>query len=181
MTILPIPGWRHLIATAEGPFRRWDTSRGGQVRLWDPIQTQSATGTPGAPTDGQLAGVGQNNVVAVDTLTLDGRTLLATAGDNGSIALWDTAEGRLAGGPLAPHTEANSVTAMTVATTPDGRTLIVTGSPDRRCLNVWDPATGALWELPLDVAVKALAATGPHIAVAHDGGALVVTIADQVA
>ena len=178
MTVLPTPDGRHLIATAEGRFQQWNTSRGGQVRLWDPTRTQSATGTPGGPTDGRLARVGQDNVVAVDTVALGGLTLLVTAGDNGSIALWNPADGDLVGEPLAPHTDANSVTAMTVATTPFGRALIVTGSPDRRCLNIWDPAVGSLWELHLDVAVNALAAAGPHVAVAHDGGALIVSIAD---
>ncbi|MFI5915118.1 hypothetical protein [Dactylosporangium sp. NPDC051541] len=178
MTVLPRPDGRHLIATADGPFRRWDLTRGGQVRLWDPALAQSATGVPGAPSDARLAEAGQTDVVAVHSLVLDGRTLLVTAGGDGAVALWDPADGALVGDPLPPHAGPGAVTALTAASGPGGRTVLVTASRTLRCLFVWDPATGALWQLDLGVAVHALAADGVHIAAAHEGGLLAITVAD---
>jgi WD40 repeat protein len=62
--------------------------------------------------------------------------LLATAGQDKTVRLWDVATGRPHGPPLTGHTDAVN----SVAFSPDGR-LLATASSDRT-LRLWDTATG---------------------------------------
>ncbi|GFJ93162.1 trypsin-like peptidase domain-containing protein [Phytohabitans rumicis] len=77
-------------------------------------------------------------VNAVCAVTTDGRSLLASAGDDGTVRVWDPATGtelhRLEG-----HTSA--VTAV-CAVTADDRALIASAGTDQT-VRTWDPATGA--------------------------------------
>jgi WD40 repeat protein len=99
--------------------------------LWDP-----ATGTPvGDPLE---ARPGVVRALAVVPLP-DGRTLLASGGDDGTVRLWDPATGTPVGSPLEGHT--GWVRALAVAPLPDGRTLLASGGDDRT-VRLWDPATG---------------------------------------
>ena len=76
--------------------------------------------------------------VAFGTLP-DGRALLATAGWDVTVRLWDPATGTPLGDPLTGHT--GEVTAVAFGALPDGRTLLATGSLDGT-VRLWDPATG---------------------------------------
>lgn len=69
----------------------------------------------------------------------DGRTLLASGGDTGTIALWDPVTGRPVQEPAGNWP--GGVTGMCTATVPDGRTLLVTATP-RGAVRLWDPLTG---------------------------------------
>lgn len=66
-------------------------------------------------------------------------TLVAGAGDTGTVCLWDAADGRLVHGPLPGHPDGiRSMTALPLA---DGRVLLASGG-DTGTIAVWDPGTG---------------------------------------
>ncbi|MCO6009273.1 trypsin-like peptidase domain-containing protein [Actinoallomurus purpureus] len=77
-------------------------------------------------------------VWAVHVLTLAGRTLLASAGEDEVIRIWDPAHGRqvrvLDGHP-------GCVFGLSMFTAADGRTLLASGGADAM-VRIWDPATG---------------------------------------
>jgi WD40 repeat protein len=66
----------------------------------------------------------------------DGRRI-ATAQDNGSVRLWDSATGKAVGPQIAGHTDV----ATAVAYTPDGRIIASTGADN--ALRLWNADTGA--------------------------------------
>lgn len=69
----------------------------------------------------------------------DGRTLLASGGDTGKIALWNPVTGQPVREPVGDWP--GGVTGMCAATVPDGRTLLVTATP-KGAVRLWDPDTG---------------------------------------
>jgi len=69
----------------------------------------------------------------------DGRTLLASGGDAGTIALWNPGTGQPVREPAGDWP--GGVTGMCVATVPDVRTLLVTATP-KGAVRLWDPDTG---------------------------------------
>ncbi|WP_288047882.1 hypothetical protein [Nocardia sp.] len=77
--------------------------------------------------------------VLTTAVTADGRTLLASAGDDGSVRLWDPFTGRQHGQTLTGHTGWRQVWASVV--TVDGRTLLAAASLDDT-VRLWDPVTG---------------------------------------
>jgi WD40 repeat protein len=100
-----------------------------------------------------------SSVAALTAVSLpDGRTLLACAGDNGKVRLWDPVTGTPVGDPLEGHDV--EVNALTAVPWPDGRTLLASASTDRT-IRLWDPVTGTPVGDPLeghDVQVNALTA-----------------------
>ena len=76
------------------------------------------------------------NAVAVGQL--DGRTIVVSGSDDGTVRVWDAATGTPVGDPLTGHT--GPVNAVAVGEL-DGRTIVVSGSDDGT-VRVWDAATG---------------------------------------
>ena len=102
------------------------------MRLWDPV-----TGAPvGEPLTGHTGAVAS---VAFGTGP-DGRLLLASGSEDGTVRLWDPVTGAPVGEPLTGHTGA--VASVAFGTGPDGRLLLASGSEDGT-VRLWDPVTGA--------------------------------------
>jgi WD40 repeat protein len=75
----------------------------------------------------------------------DGRTLLASGGDDTTVRLWDPLTARPASDPLTGHT--GPVRALAAVPLPDGRTLLASSGEtdsifDKEMMRVWDPLTG---------------------------------------
>jgi WD40 repeat protein len=76
----------------------------------------------------------------------DGRTLLASGGNDATVRLWDPLTASAAGAPLAGHT--GPVHALAAVSLRDGRTVLASGGDDGT-VRLWDPATGLLIGQPL--------------------------------
>ncbi|WP_262062568.1 WD40 repeat domain-containing protein [Streptomyces sp. STR69] len=81
----------------------------------------------------------------VDSLTVvsrpGGPVLVAGAGDQGTVRLWDPVDGRLVHDPLPAHPDrVRSMTTLPLPL-PDGRVLLATGG-ETGTITLWDPATG---------------------------------------
>jgi WD40 repeat protein len=102
----------------------------------------------------------------------DGRTLLASAGNDHRVRLWDPTSGTQVENPLIGHT--GPMNAMAAVPLPGGRALLATASNDTARL--WDTATGRLIHtFPLGFMPYALAAIGPRLAIVGDAGIVVLT------
>src|SRR6185312_9170648 len=113
------------------------------VRVWDPV-----TGQPvGAALTGHTSGVlGVCALAGWDSAGHpDGRTLLASAGQDGTVRVWDPVTGQPVGAALTGHTGAVwgvcALAGWDSAGHPDGRTLLASAGVDAT-VRVWDPVTG---------------------------------------
>ena len=88
------------------------------MRIWDP-----ATGDSGRP-GGHIGWF-----AAVCAVTVDGRQLLASAGDDQTVRIWDPVTGSSAPSWKATPDWVRAVCAVTV----DGRPLLASAGDDRRC------------------------------------------------
>ncbi|MGI8457633.1 MAG: TIR domain-containing protein [Propionibacteriaceae bacterium] len=111
-----------------------------------------------------------DTVNAVD-FSQDG-TILATAGKDGAVRIWDTATGQPVGAPFTAH-QAN---VRDVAVSPeDGRGSVVASTSDGGTVWVWKRLSGESWLLATDlgeVGGIAFNRTGSAVVVATNGGKL---------
>ena len=144
---------------SDGRITRWDATTGSSI---------------GKPIGSRRRFLRRLRPRSVDTLTvsttLDGRVILASGGEDGTIRRWDAETGTLVGEPLTGHTGA--VRALTAWTGPDG-SILASGGEDGT-IRRWDAETGTLVREPLTGhtgAVRALTAwTGPDGSILASGG-----------
>jgi WD40 repeat protein len=86
--------------------------------------------------------------------------LLASAGADATVRVWNPTIGVAVGDPLVGHTD--QVRAVISAVTRDGRTILVSGSHDGT-IRLWHPTTGEpIHAIPLGVPVHALLQQQPE-------------------
>ncbi|WP_234360297.1 WD40 repeat domain-containing protein [Streptomyces sp. DSM 15324] len=131
-------------ATAEpaAPTAPGGTGRAATRFRQDGDRVLAADGTPWGRTavfsDGARGSSGGVNALAV--VSLPGRpALVAGAGDQGVVRLWDVVDGRLVHDLLPEHPD--RIRSMTSLPLPDGRVLLASGG-DKGTIALWDPATG---------------------------------------
>jgi WD40 repeat protein len=101
----------------------------------------------------------------------DGRTLLATTGEDGSVRIWDPSTGHQHGNSMTGHTGA----ILGVCTLPgseaagyrDGHTLLVTAGEDGSA-RIWDPTTGRVVSDPLSGSSSTVNALAPRLTAVAD-------------
>ncbi|MFI8232648.1 WD40 repeat domain-containing protein [Streptomyces sp. NPDC085900] len=102
----------------------------GLVCLWDVDGRLVHDPLPGHP----------DAILSMTALPLpDGRVLLASGGDSGTIAVWNPHTGQPVREPAGDW--AGGVSAMCSAVVPDGRALLVTATP-RGAVRMWEPEGG---------------------------------------
>ncbi|WP_393058203.1 WD40 repeat domain-containing serine/threonine protein kinase [Streptomyces sp. LN549] len=156
----------------------------GAVRLWDPFTGRLVRGPLTLPPIEQQATprrtrwrlrsqprprLAHTNCVNSVAFSPDG-SLLATAGADGAVRLWDPSTGLLVREPMVD----DHFAVCDVAFSPDG-SVIATGI-DEGAVRLWDPATGLLAHEPLNhsEAVKAVAFSpdGSLLATGSEDGAI---------
>ena len=106
--------------------------------------------------------------------TSDGRPLLASGGDDGTVRLWDPVAGEQIGYPLTGHT--GGVRALAAFRPADERVRLASGSDDET-VRVWDPATGASTHvLAVQCEVTSLVAVGDTLIAGVADGVLAFSV-----
>jgi WD40 repeat protein len=106
--------------------RRWPLRRGSGI-----VKLKGHTGPVSAVAFGQLT---------------DGRVILASAGDDGNVCLWDPVAAKRLGGPQTGHT--GWVSAVAFGRLNDGRVILASAGQDGT-IRRWDPVTGEPFGSPL--------------------------------
>ncbi|MGV9635486.1 nSTAND1 domain-containing NTPase [Nocardia rhamnosiphila] len=122
----------HTIATPE-PLQRFPP--------WaPPIAVQWTTQTHSSPH--RILTGHDESVKALTTVVMpDGRTLLASAGSDHTVRLWDPVTGQPHGQPMTGHGSWVEALTTVVMPEPDGRTLLASGGFNHT-VQLWDPVTG---------------------------------------
>ena len=87
----------------------------------------------------------------------NGRLLLASADDRGTVRIWDPVTGTSIGTPIAAH--ANYETVVAFGTDRDGHLMLASGNWDRT-VRIWDPVTGAAIGRPLTAHIGFVSSVG---------------------
>ncbi|MER5758514.1 WD40 repeat domain-containing protein [Streptomyces sp. NPDC002082] len=162
-----------LLATGggDGTLRVWDPLTGKELAVggldepgtqWDPDTGQETDVLVGTGHDGDVY-----SVVAFDSLDdQDRHVLLATAGNDGTLRIWDPATGEETTDPLTGHEGAVYSVAAFVGW--GGQTLLASGGEDGT-VRIWDPDTGRQTRAPLTGHVEPVLAVGTLVEEGEDG------------
>jgi WD40 repeat protein len=123
-------GLRQLATTIHSPRR----VIGEPTTGWGIAAAQAGHSTVHVRLNGHTSTV--NKVLS---LTLSGRVVLASCGDDGTIRLWDPATATPVGVPMKGHT--STIEDICVLPVQGGRTLLA-GAGEDGTVRLWDPATG---------------------------------------
>ncbi len=113
----------------DGSVRVWDLATGALVRVCDRGVSERA---------GRPVAVRADQVYAVTGVTMGGRPVVISGGNDWMVRVWDPATGDLIRDPFTGHT--GPVRAVAAAMI-NGRPAVVSGSDDRT-VRAWDLATG---------------------------------------
>ncbi|MGW5111446.1 hypothetical protein [Nocardia sp. NPDC004123] len=105
------------------------------VRLWEP-RGRVRPGHDAQPREVERDSA-QAAVAVTTVFTTGDRTMLASAGYDATVRLWDTETGELIGPPLTGHY--GTVTSIISLDSGGGRSLLVTAGNDRS-IRLWDPS-----------------------------------------
>jgi WD40 repeat protein len=153
----------------------------GAIWIWDlaaihPHASDPNPNPPASPAKARLTGHSDRiwSLAAVPARR-DRPALLASAGADNTVRLWDPASGRAVGPPLTGHTD--QVRAVIVAESDDGSTVLVSGGQDGT-VRLWDLARRSQNAVvPLGIAVHALLQQGPDPAsTERTGGGATITV-----
>ncbi len=97
------------------------------------------------PSDAFGAGSADPGVSSVAFGVVQGRTVLASGGTDGTVRVWDPATGQQLGEPLTGHRQGVESVAFGVL---EGRVVLASGGRDKT-VRLWDPATGQQLGEPL--------------------------------
>ena len=113
---------------------------GDVILLWDPDRGVSFDLTFNVHDDMPLGGDRTSGVEALASISTPDRqgSLLASAGTNGVIRLWDLTTGRPSGQPLIGHT--GMARALAAVPMPDGQTFLASAGHDGT-VRLWDPSS----------------------------------------
>ncbi|SCD68855.1 WD40 repeat [Streptomyces sp. Termitarium-T10T-6] len=174
-------GGQTLLATAggDGTLRVWEPLTGEELAVggldepgmeWDPDTDQETEVLVGTGHDGDVY-----SVVAFDRLDdQDRQVLLATAGNDGTLRVWDPATGEETTDPLTGHEGA--VFSVAAFMGQGGQTLLASGGEDGT-VRIWDPGTGRQTMAPLIGHQESVLAVGTLVKAGEDGAhTLLVTV-----
>ncbi|MGW3934902.1 hypothetical protein [Streptomyces phaeochromogenes] len=185
--------WVHSVAAFEDADGQTLLATGGgdgTLRVWEPLTGKELAvggldeyGTEWDPDTGKetdvLVGTGHDgdvySVAAFDSLDgQDRHVLLATAGNDGTVRIWDPVTGEETTDPLTGHEGA--VFSVAAFEGRGGQTLLASGGEDGT-VRIWNPDTGRQTMAPLTDHEEPVLAVGTLVEAAEDGArTLLVTV-----
>ncbi len=171
-----------LLATGggDGTLRVWEPLTGKELAVggldeygteWDPDTREETDVLVETGHDGDVY-----SVVAFDSLddNRDRHVLLATAGNDGTVRIWDPVSGEETTDPLTGHEGA--VFSVAAFEGRGGQTLLASGGEDGT-VRIWNPDTGRQTMAPLSGHEEPVLAVGTLVEAAEDGArTLLVTV-----
>ncbi|MEV4158316.1 hypothetical protein AB0J48_35365 [Nocardia salmonicida] len=166
------------VVLADGRTLLASTGNDRTVVLWDPVTGRRHGQFRKRPWWHRPQGGYAGPVPALASVVLaDGRTLLASTGNDRTVVLWDPVTRRQHGQPLTGYT--GSVPVLTSVVLPDGRTLLAS-SDSASTVRLWNVVqSGTILEhsfRPVPVPIVALHGFGDRLAIATSGAVIVLRL-----